>query len=49
MGLAAAVREIGAGRFPEGSRLLVNVTGGTAESAGQVRPELVIGTGEVQR
>ena len=36
MGLAAAVREIAAGRFPEGSRLLVNVTGGTAESAGQV-------------
>ncbi len=26
MGLAAAVREIAAGRFPEGSRLLVNVT-----------------------
>jgi threonine synthase len=47
MGLAAAAREIAAGRFPEGSRLLVNVTGGTAESAGQVLPELVIGTGEV--
>ena len=49
MGLAAAVREIAGGRFPEGSRLLVNVTGGTAESAGQVLPELVIGAGEVQQ
>jgi threonine synthase len=49
MGLAAAVREIAAGRFPEGSRLLVNVTGGTAEATGQVLPDFVIGPGEVRQ
>jgi hypothetical protein len=46
MGLAAALREIAAGRFPDGSRLLVNVTGGTAEASGHVVPERVIGAGE---
>jgi threonine synthase len=48
MGLAAALREIAAGRFPEGSRLLVNVTGGTARTAGQVVPERVIAPGEAE-
>jgi threonine synthase len=47
MGMAAALREIAAGRFPEGSRLLVNITGGTAEASGQVTPERVIAAGEV--
>ncbi len=46
MGLAAALREIAFGRFPDGSRLLVNVTGGTAEASGHVVPERVIGAGE---
>src|SRR5262249_36202472 len=43
MGLAGALREISNGRFPAGSRLLVNITGGTGQPRGSARPEQVIG------
>jgi threonine synthase len=46
MGLAAAFREIAAGRFAAGSRLLVSITGGTAQPHGDVTPERVIASGE---
>jgi threonine synthase len=46
MGLAAALREIGAGRFAGGSRLLVSVTGGTAQPNGVLTPERLIRKGE---
>jgi len=47
MGLAGALREIAAGRFRAGSRLLVNLTGGTAQPRGEVVPERTIRVGEV--
>ncbi len=46
MGLAGALREIASGRFASGSRLLVNITGGTAHPMGALQADRVIGARE---